>query len=134
MADVYGSNYQKEKSVDASGNPTDAGRQIAGIGEVASKLRHSFEKFAALADNDVMFCLAKIPPKAKILSIECKDKDGSGGAIDLTTSKLIGASGESAIEMGEAISEESDLKITLSTAPPAGGVTGGFVVIKFLLD
>jgi hypothetical protein len=131
MADVYGSNYQKEKSVDASGASTNVGRQIADIGEVASKLRHSFEKFAALADGDVLYCLAKIPPKAKILSIECKDKNDASGTIDLSSSKLIGESGESAIEMGEAISEESDMKIALTTAPAA---LEGFVVVKFLLD
>ena len=119
MASINGSNYTKE-NIDAQGK--------AGIGEVVSKVRCSFDSWSAHAGGagDTIVLLAKIPKGARIKSLPTL----AGAATIALLSIEDGSS--SAVAVGDKVAQESDILLT----DVAGGdiAASGFIFVEFLLD
>lgn len=121
MADVYGSNYTKEK-IDATGK--------AEIGEVVSKVRCSLDSWSGHAQNagEKIQLLAKIPAGAVIKDFEGVPALGAGAIV-----KLIGESGEVVLSKGLKVTEESDIILEEDGTGGEMAISGKFFV-EFLLD
>jgi hypothetical protein len=106
MADVYGSNYQKE----FVNIPSEQGA----IGEMGGKVKAAFDSFSGASGGDDVY-FGKIPAGARILSL---NEIGGGTAPSFN------------VAVGDKISSEQDLICTLD----ADAAASGSCWVEYLLD
>jgi hypothetical protein len=97
MADIYGSNYQKEY--------IDSPKQFADIGEYNGKLRCMFDSFSGASGGDVVY-FGKLPAGARVIEVK-----GSG----------LGTAPEFSHAMGDKLSSKEDATVTLDADASANG-------------
>jgi hypothetical protein len=97
MADIYGSNYQKEFINEP--------KEAANVGEYNGKQRVAIDSFSGAAGGDDVYC-AKLPANAFILNLS---------AIGAGTSPVFN------VAVGDKLSSEQDIVCTLDGDAAASG-------------
>lgn len=137
MADKKGNNYSKE----IESSPAQKGA----IGELASKLRCSFDSWsdaAAIVAGEKAQCMILLPEGARIKSVEkSAHSDDEVGAP--STFEIKDADGNVLADESDAIGKKlsSEAKILEITGTESGAgallaanITSGYVFVEFLLD
>lgn len=106
MADIYGSNYQKEY--------IDSPKQFAEIGEYNGKLRCMFDSFSGAAGGDVLY-FGKLPAGARVIDVK-----GSG----------LGTAPVFSHALGDKLSAKADATVTLD----ADAAASGFALILYVTE